>query len=250
MKNNFYNKPIENVYFKPSINSEISTQILYGEKFKILLKNKDWIKIKTDFDKYSGFIKNDNFATSLKATHKIFSSKSEIYKKVKSSFIKTKKYLYFSSVIVNLEHKKNYIKFDKNKWVKKKDLKKINHIEKNYKMVLKKFLNTEYLWGGKSVDGIDCSALIQLFFKYNKKFFPRDTKDQIKYCKKKIVKNFKDGDIIFWKGHVGLCLDKKKFIHAYGPRKKVLVMPTKQTVDLIYRTAKLKIKKISNINKY
>ena len=120
MKNNFYNKPIENVYSKAFIKSEVSTQILYGEKFKIISRGKDWLKIKTNFDRYSGFIKNSNFITSFKPSHKIFSTKSQIYKKVKSSFIKTKKYLYFSSVIENLENKKNYIKFDKNKWVKKK----------------------------------------------------------------------------------------------------------------------------------
>ena len=250
MKNNFYNKPIENVYSKAFIKSEVSTQILYGEKFKIISRGKDWLKIKTNFDRYSGFIKNSNFITLFKPTHKIFSPRSQIYKKVKSSFIKTKKYLYFSSAIQNLENKKNYIKFDKNKWVKKKDLKKINHIETNYKKIFKLFLKTKYLWGGKSVDGIDCSALIQLFFKYNRKFFPRNTKDQIKYCRKKISKNFKDGDIIFWKGHVGLCLDKKKFIHAYGPKKKVLIMPIKRTIDLISKTAKLEVKKISNIKKY
>ena len=250
MKNNFYNKPIENVYSKPYINSEVSTQILYGEKFKIVFKNKDWLKIKTNFDNYSGYIKNDIFISSFKPSHKISSTKSWIYKKVKSKFIKTKKYLYFSTNIQNLEVKKDYIKFDKNKWVKKNDLKRLDHIEKNYKKVLKLFLNTRYLWGGKSIDGIDCSALIQLFFKYNRKFFPRDTKDQIKYCKKKNTKKFTDGDIIFWKGHVGLCLDKKKFIHAYGPRKKVLVMPIKQTINLILKTAKLEIKKISNIKKY
>ena len=108
----------------------------------------------------------------------------------------------------------------------------------------------KYLWGGKSVNGIDCSALIQLFFKYNGKFFPRDTKDQIRYCEKNIEKNLKNGDIIFWKGHVGICLNKKKFIHAYGPRKKVLIMPTLQTIDIISKTAKLNVKKISNISKY
>ena len=250
MKNNFYNKPIGNIYSKPYINSEVSTQILYGEKFKILSKSKGWIKIKTNFDKYSGFIEKDIFKTSFNPSHKIFSAKSLIYKKVKSNLIKTKKYLYFSTEIQNLESKKNFIKFDKNKWIKKKDLKKFNHLEKNYKKILKLFLNTKYLWGGKSVDGIDCSALIQLYFKYNKKFFPRDTKDQIKYCKKKISKIFKDGDIIFWKGHVGLCLNSKRFIHAYGPRKKVLIMPIKQTIDLIFKTAKLEVKKISNIKKY
>jgi hypothetical protein len=250
VKNNFYNKPIENVYTKPNINSEVSTQILYGEKFKIISKSKNWVKIKTNFDEYLGFIKNDIFITSFKPSHKIFSTKSYIYKKVKSNFVKTKKYLYFSSIVQNLEDKKNYIEFDKNKWIKKKDLRKINHIEKNYKKILKLFLNTKYLWGGKSIDGIDCSALIQLFFKYNRKFFPRDTRDQIKYCKKKIAKEFSDGDIIFWKGHVGLCLDKKRFIHAYGPRKKVLIMPIKKTINLILKTAKLRVKKISNIKKY
>ncbi len=250
MKNNFYNKPIGNIYSKPYIKSEISSQILYGEKFKILSKSKDWLKIKTNFDKYSGFIKSDIFKTSFKPSHKIFSPRSLIYKKVKSDLIKTKKYLYFSSEIQSLGNKKNFVKFDKNKWIKKKNLRKLNHIEKNYKKIFKLFLNTKYLWGGKSVDGLDCSALIQLFFKYNKKFFPRDTKDQIKFCKKKISRIFKDGDIIFWKGHVGLCLDKKKFIHAYGPRKKVLIMPIKQTIDLIFKTTKLEVKKISNIKKY
>ncbi len=250
MKNSFYNKPIGNVYLKPSIKSEISTQILYGEKFRIISKKKGWIKIQTNFDRYSGFIKDKNFINYFKPYYKIFSKKSWIYKKVKSDFTKTKKYLYFSSLIQNLESKKNFIRFDKNRWIKKKDLKKLNHIEKNYKKVLKLFLNTKYLWGGKSADGIDCSALIQLFFKYNGNFFPRDTKDQIKYCKKNISKNFKDGDIIFWKGHVGLCLNKKKFIHAYGPQKKVLIMSINKTIYLISKTAKLEVKKISNIKKY
>ena len=125
MKNNFYNKPIENIYSEPYIRSEVSTQILYGEKFKILSKNKGWLKIKTNFDKYSGFIKNDIFKTSFKPSHKIFSAKSFIYKKVKSNLIKTKRCLYFSSEIKSLKNEKNFIKFDKNEWIKKKKFKKI-----------------------------------------------------------------------------------------------------------------------------
>ena len=58
------------------------------------------------------------------------------------------------------------------------------------------------------------------------------------------------GDIIFWKGHVGICLNQSKFIHAYGPKKKVLIMPTDLTIELIKKTAKLKVKKISNIKNY
>tara|TARA_B100001057_G_scaffold17168_1_gene15973 strand:- start:2089 stop:2841 length:753 start_codon:yes stop_codon:yes gene_type:complete len=250
VKNSFFNKPISNVYSKPSTKSEISTQVLYGEKFKVISKKNNWIKIKTNYDNYTGFIKKGKFSRNHNPTHKVFLTKSIIFKKIKSKFIKTKKYLYFSSTIKNLENNMNYIRFDQNKWIKKKDLKNIEFIDKNYIKLLKLFLNTKYFWGGKSVDGIDCSALIQLFFKFNGIFFPRDTKDQIKYCKKKSRKVFGSGDIIFWKGHVGLCLNKKDFIHAYGPKKKVIIMNINKTISLISKTANLKVKKISNIEKY
>ena len=88
---------------------------------------------------------------------------------------------------------------------------------------------------------------MQLFFYYNNKFYPRDTKDQIKYSKKIKKKIFKKGDIIFWKGHVAICIDSKRLIHAYGPEKKVLIMPIKKTLERIERTTKLVVKKISSI---
>ena len=46
---------------------------------------------------------------------------------------------------------------------------------------------------------------------------------------------------------MGICIDQNKFIHAYGPKKKVLIMPTKKTILIISKTAKLIVKKISNI---
>ena len=109
-------------------------------------------------------------------------------------------------------------------------------------------MNVKYVWGGKTFNGIDCSALLQIYFSYNNLFYPRDTKDQIKYSKKKIKKKkFKKGNIIFWKGHVAICLNSKKLIHAYGPEKKVIIMPIKETINRIQKTANLKIKKVSNL---
>jgi cell wall-associated NlpC family hydrolase len=89
---------------------------------------------------------------------------------------------------------------------------------------------------------------LQLFYYYNNSFYPRDTKDQIKYSRKQLKRKvFKKGDIIFWKGHVAVCIDSKKLIHAYGPEKKVLIMPIIKTIERIERTASLSIKKISSI---
>jgi gamma-D-glutamyl-L-lysine dipeptidyl-peptidase len=246
MKNNFFcKKPILDIYKNSSKNSEVISQIIYGEKFRVLSKNKSWLKIKTSFDNYIGYIKNENYINNFKPTHKIFVLKSNIFDKTKR---KTKYFLTFASKISIIQESKKFVEFEKNKWIKKKDIKKINHIEENYLKVFKLFLNTKYLWGGKTYKGVDCSAILQLFFFYNNKFFPRDTKDQIKFSKKNIKKNiFKKGSVIFWKGHVAICINSKKLIHAYGPENKVLIMSIKKTIDRIKRTAKLIVKKVSFI---
>ena len=250
MKNNFLNISVTNIYSKPSLKSEVTSQILYGEKFKILSKKRNWVKIKTSFDNYIGFIKKNKFYEYFKPSHKIFKLRSKIFMKKNNKYTTTDKFLYFGTGISTLNKDRDYVEYKKNKWIKKKDLKKISHIEKNFLKVIKSFLGCKYMWGGKTSDGIDCSALIQIYFFYNRIFFPRDTKDQIKFCKKKISKKINKGDIIFWKGHVGISINQLNFIHAYGPRKKVIIMPTKQTIKLISKTANLGVKKITNIKNY
>ena len=246
MQNNFYFKGnFSNIYKKPSKKSEVTSQIIYGEEFKILSKNKSWIKIKTLFDNYKGFIRNKKYVENFSPNYKVSSIKAKIYKK---PGIKTNSWLPLASKLSVLEQKKNYVQIEKSKWIKKIDIKKLNHRDNNYIKIFKKFLNVKYVWGGKTFKGIDCSALLQIFFCYNNSFYPRDTKDQIKYTKNNSKKRkFKKGDIIFWKGHVAMCLNSKQLIHAYGPEKKVIIMPIIETINRIERTAKLKVKKISRI---
>ena len=246
MKNNFFfKKNFSNIYEKPTQSSKVSSQILYGEKFKILSKNKNWLKIKTSFDNYVGYIKNKKYTDTYKVTHKVYSLKANIFKKPNN---KTKNLLPFGSKISVINENKKFVKFETNKWLKKNDIKKINHKEKNFIKIFKLFLNTKYIWGGKTYKGVDCSALLQLFYYYNNSFYPRDTKDQIKYSKKNLIKRkFKKGDVIFWKGHVAICLNSNQLIHSYGPEKKVIIMPIKKTINKIQETTKLKVKKISRI---
>ncbi len=247
MQNNFYFiGTYSNIYKEPSSYSEVTSQILYGEKFKIISKNKNWIKIKTISDNYVGYVKNLRFIDNLYPSYKVYNIKAKIFKKPN---LGTNKWLSFGSKLPVIEENKNYIKIERNKWIKKKDIKKIDHVEKNFIKVFKKFLNIKYKWGGKTYRGIDCSALLQIFFVYNNSFYPRDTRDQIKYSKENLKKKkFQRGDIIFWKGHVAICLNSKKLIHAYGPERKVIIMPIIKTINRIQKTAKLKVIKISKIN--
>tara|TARA_B100000131_G_scaffold52902_1_gene47664 strand:+ start:1379 stop:2128 length:750 start_codon:yes stop_codon:yes gene_type:complete len=247
--NNFFCKTQHlNVLEKPNSNSNISSEIIYGEKFNLLSKTKNFYKIKNQYDNYIGYVKISKLNNNLNPTHKIKVLKSKIYRGIFKKKIATKKFLSFGSRIEILKEEKKFIMFEKNKWIKSSEICQIKEKNRNFSRIFKLFLNCPYKWGGKTFKGIDCSALIQVYYKYNNKYFPRDTVDQIKIKKGfKNKKNYRKGDIIYWKGHVAVCLNSKFLIHAYGPKKKVVIMPIYKTIDLINKTANLKVKKIFKI---
>ena len=240
------NSPVINVYKKNNIRSEVVTQILYGDTFKKIKKKGIWIKIKNDKDNYKGFIKKKKFTSNQKNTHKVYNLKANLYSKPNTKN-KVRKQLSFGSKIKVMGEKNYFYKFD-NLWIKKKDLKEINYKTKDVFKNIKKFINTKYKLGGKHFSGVDCSGLVQLFLNFNNKFCPRDTKDQIKYLKKKIQrKNVKKNDLFFWKGHVAIAISRKNLIHAYGPFKKVISMNIDTTIKRIKDTANLKLISIKRI---
>ena len=101
MKNNFiYNSEFSNIYERPNINSNVSTQILFGENFSILKKSRNFYKIKIDTDNYVGFIKKLKLFNKYRTSHKIYVLKSKIYKLSKENkFTYTGKDLPFASKI-------------------------------------------------------------------------------------------------------------------------------------------------------
>jgi len=237
VQNNFY---LINVHKKPSIKSEIVTQLLYGECFYKIKKIGSWIKIKNNLDNYVGFIKEKNFSLNKKNTHKICNLVASLYYKPNLRS-KIKKKLSFGSKIKVIERKNNFYKFN-NSWVKKSDIKSIKYQTNNIFKNIKNFTGTKYKWGGKHFSGMDCSGLIQLFFNFNNRFCPRDASDQIKYFKKKVkLKDISKNNLIFWKGHVALTISNKKLIHAYGPFKKIVIMPISKTIARIEKIANLKV---------
>ena len=234
--NNF---PVISLHKRPSTKSEVVTQMIYGESFLVSKKTKKWLKIKISEDNYKGYILNKNFINLLKPSHKINVLKAKIYKFPN----KRKKIneITFGSKIKVISIKGKFFKFSKG-WINKKEVKPISYKNKNPFSKITIFKNIKYKWGGSNYRGIDCSALVQIFYKYNNKFCPRDTKDQIKFFKEsKNTKFFKKNDLIFWTGHVAVCINNKSLIHAYGPKKKVVIMNIKKTINEIKQNANLSV---------
>ncbi len=84
------------------------------------------------------------------------------------------------------------------------------------------FINSPYMWGGKTVMGIDCSGFTQIVFGLHGIKLPRDSKDQATTGESVSLANIKPGDLAFFQNktgkvvHVGICLEKQRIIHASG----------------------------------
>lgn len=89
------------------------------------------------------------------------------------------------------------------------------------------FLSIPYQWGGKTVAGIDCSGLVQVALEAAGMNVPRDTDMQQATIGKDISVDapLQRGDLVFWKGHVGIMLDGARLLHANTHHMKVAVEP-------------------------
>ncbi len=108
------------------------------------------------------------------------------------------------------------------------------HFEADFVSVAERFLHTPYLWGGKSVLGIDCSGLVQVSLAACGVQALRDS-DMQEASLGTTIKDepLKRGDLVFWKGHVGIMQDEGTLLHANGHHMQVVSEPLAVAVERI-----------------
>ena len=213
--------PVCPVRAEPSHKSEQTSQLLFGETCLQLEEKEGFVRIKAAYDNYEGWCQ----ASQLKVTEvEVFSinklAGEWINKIVVNNEIMN---IPFGSSLAFLDNKGNSEKNDvvfRGTFID--PVKNENNIDllKKYAFI---FLNTPYLWGGKSVFGIDCSGFTQLVFKCINVPLFRDAYQQAEQGK--VITTLdaaRCGDLAFFKNeaeritHVGILLDPKTIIHASG----------------------------------
>ena len=231
----------------------IVNEAIFGEEVTKLDQKKDWFYSELSTDNYRGWIYSKDLGELPKENYKICCIRTFIKEKpdVKSNNIH---YLPFQAKIFVDEVINDWAKVKLSKfhlhdfgYIYKKDIQKINTIEKDWVKAAKKLINVPYLWGGRDTKGLDCSGLLQLALQAGGILFPRDTSKQI-ICKKLYLIHKKDisrGSLVFWDGHVGIMLDKKNILHANAFHMNVTVEPlneacTRMKNELYYNLTKVK----------
>lgn len=98
-------------------------------------------------------------------------------------------------------------------------------VEADYVAIAERFLNTAYLWGGRTSLGVDCSSLVQLSLMMAGRSAPRDTDLQERMLGTAVTAKPRRGDLVFWKGHVAIMSDDERIVHASGHHMAVVSEP-------------------------
>ena len=205
--------------------SEMVSQVLFGEDFKVLEKQKKWSKIQLSFDGYEGYIDNKQYLEIDEETFDKLSYSKHHYSSEIIDFVTTKKN-HLSTIAIGSRlpfYKDQHFTIGAQDFyydgtIYSEKLAKKEIIQKAFQ-----FLNTPYLWGGKTPFGIDCSGFTQLVYKLCGYSLLRDAKDQATQGEVlSFIEEAEPGDLAFFDNdegiitHVGIIMDNYNIIHAHG----------------------------------
>ncbi len=202
--------------------SEIVSQVLFGQHFKILEIKPKWIKIKLAIDNYEGWICAKQYE---EITYEDYDNLCiNDFPLVGSIFTKIQKLNSKESIPISMGatlpfFNNGIVKIRKHKFKFSGDI-----ASKNTSDLIKyafRLINAPYLWGGKSILGIDCSGFTQLVFSLCGIYLPRDAYQQVKMGQSVNIDNIYPADLVFFENnnkinHVGIALENHQIIHASG----------------------------------
>ena len=206
------------VRLEPSDPSEMVTQALYGEYFKVLQQRKKWSRVRLAFDKYEGWIDNKQYKEISESHYKsLLDSKARLSRDLVEYVSDEKNNLYpvpLGSELTGLKllghnYEGNYSNDKKEK--------------SNIVQTAFLYLNAPYLWGGKTPFGIDCSGFTQMVYKLNGYKILRDASEQATLGHAlSFIEESEPGDLAFFDNsegdiiHVGIIMEDNYIIHAHG----------------------------------
>ncbi len=210
---------------KPKRDCAIDTQLMFGEDVKVFDQKGDWALVQADRDQYVGWLEAKTLEYDYSPiTHLVSVPRTFLYPEADMKFPhKGMRSMGTGLVVVGEETRRgtDYKILETGEAVIAKHIRPINHHESDYVAVAETLMRTPYLWAGTTAFGIDCSGLVKLAMFMCGQNVLRDSDMQAATIGKEIdagenFENVQRGDLIFWRGHVGIAQGDGLLLHANG----------------------------------
>tara|TARA_R110002049_G_scaffold76250_1_gene196061 strand:+ start:3821 stop:4570 length:750 start_codon:yes stop_codon:yes gene_type:complete len=212
------NLSIAPLRFEASDTSELVSQVLYGDYFKVLEQRKSWSKIRLGFDKYEGWIDNKQYIEITPEAYAILHHDAPKLSMDLVEFVQDKNDQLYPILLgaslngLSLLNHSHDGSFTEEK-----------HPKESLINTAFLYLNSPYLWGGKTPFGIDCSGFTQMVYKLNGYKLLRDASQQATQgIALSFIEESEPGDLAFFDNnegvitHVGIIMEDNYIIHAHG----------------------------------
>ncbi len=221
--------PIAPLRRTPDFEAPLDTEALYGEAAVVYEERGDWRWVQLARDGYVGYLAAATLGPARAPTHRIAALRSHAYP---GSTIKRppRFALSLGAVVEVARFDGDFAVADDGLFLYAKHLAPIDAREPDFVAVAERFLETPYLWGGRTSEGIDCSGLVQTALRAAGIPAPRDSDMQEAALGRPLpledaLAHLRRGDLVFWRGHVGVMRDAATLLHANGWAMKVASEP-------------------------
>jgi cell wall-associated NlpC family hydrolase len=203
---------------EPRPDAAVDTQVLYGERVIVYDEEEGWAWAQLSRDGYVGWIAANTLWSELsEPTHRVCVPRTFVYP---AASIKQPPILALplSAEVSIVEERDSFLVTRDRGFIWRTHLAPLDSPAKDFVAVAETLIGVPYLWGGKSGIGIDCSGLVQISLAAAGRNAPRDSDMQEATLGEpvEIGAPLQRGDMIFWKGHVGVMRDPDTLLHANG----------------------------------
>jgi cell wall-associated NlpC family hydrolase len=215
---------------EPRPDAPLDTEALMGETITVYAEDEGWAWGQLQGDGYVGYLPSEALqADAPEPTHWVAALRTFVYpaphlKVPPSGFVG------LGAAVAVADMDGAYARLAPGSFIFAAHLAPVGTHEPDFVSVAERLVGTPYLWGGKTSLGLDCSGLVQLSLTAAGILAPRDTDMQQAALGEPIdiapdLAGLRRGDLIFWKGHMGVMVDAERLLHANAHHMAVAVEP-------------------------
>ena len=216
----------------------LDTELLFGETVTVYDEDGTWSWLQSETDGYVGYAWSDALGPLLgPPTHRVAVLRSFLFPEPD---LKTPpcRLVSLNAALRVTGVDGAYSRLSDGSWIYSAHMAAADSYEDDHAAVALRFLGTPYLWGGRTSVGLDCSALVQLSLARCGTSVRRDTDMQaatigtaVEYTGDEDA--LQRGDLVFWRGHVGIWIDRENFVHANATDMMVAAGPLSEIASRI-----------------